>query len=279
MRAPRKSSGSSLRVRFSADRPSEAHSGWYAAFAARYDDLYRSPERVRFAAPFLDGILRRHAPGIDVLDVACGTFSMDVPLLARGYHIVGRDLSPAMVAHARRALRSSRRRADVRRADMRTLDLGRTFDAVLCLGTAFNYLVEPTEIRATVGVFKKHLHPRGILILDLTNFEAWIRNPMNARAEVDETFPDGVRVTVFGLNDQDLRRRIHSARFITAVKRGRRLDLRFSEAPLRIWRKEDLGGLLRRSGFSILGWWGDLRIGRSYDPRTRSRLDAVAVRR
>jgi SAM-dependent methyltransferase len=241
--------------------------------------LYSNPDRVRFAAPFLGGILRRHAPGIDILDVACGTFALDVPLLARGYHIVGRDRSPAMVAQARRAFRFSSGQGDVGRGDMRTLDLGRTFDAILCLGTAFNYVVEPDEIRATVRGFKKHLRPRGILILDLTNFEAWIRNPMNARADVDEIFPDGVRVSVFGLNDQDLRRRIHYARFITAAKRGQRLDLRFSEAPLRIWRKEDLGGLLRRSGFSILGWWGDLRIGRSYDPRTSSRLVAVAVRR
>jgi SAM-dependent methyltransferase len=278
MRAPRKSSGSSLRVRFSVDDPPEAHQGWYAALATRYDDLYRNPERVRFAAPFLDRILRQHAPGFDVLDVACGTFGLDLPLLARGYRIVGRDLSPSMVAQARRALRSSHRRGDVARADMRTLDVGRTFDAVLCLGTAFNYLVQPAEIRATLAVFKKHLRPRGILILDLTNFEAWIRNPANARAEVDHIFPDGMRVTVFGLNDQDLRRRIHHARFLTALMRGSRLDLHLSEAPLRIWRKEDLGGLLRRSGFGILGWWGDLRIGRSYKPRTSPRLVVVAVR-
>jgi hypothetical protein len=102
---------------------------------------------------------------------------------------------------------------------------------------------------------------------------------MNARAEVDHIFPDGARVTVFGLNDQDLRRRVHYARFITAVKQGQRLDLRFSEAPLRIWRKKDLGGLLRRSGFNILGWWGDLRVGQSYNPRTSPRLVAIAVRR
>ena len=279
MRAPRKSSGSSLRVRFLADESSEAHSGWYAAFAARFDRLYSRPERVRFAVQFLDDALRRHAPGIEVLDVACGTFGLDLPLLACGYHIVGRDLSPAMVAQAHRALRSSRRQADVGRADMRTLNLGRTFDAVLCLGTAFNYLVEPAEIRTAMRAFWKHLRPRGILIMDLTNFEAWIRNPMNARADVDETFPDGVRVTVFGLNDQDLRRRIHYARFITAAKRGQRLDLRFSEAPLRIWRRKDLDGLLRRTGFSILGWWGDLRMNRLYNPRTSPRLVAVAVRR
>src|SRR5438552_6073931 len=120
---------------------------------------------------------------------------------------------------------------------------------------------------------------RGILILDLTNFDAWIRNPMNARADVDEVFPDGVRVIVFGLNDQVLRQRIHYARFITTVKQRQCLDLRFSEAPLRIWRQKDLGGLLRRSGFGILGWAGDLRIGRSYSPRTSPRLVAVAVRR
>src|SRR5207247_8927373 len=105
--------GSALRLQCAVHHPSAAHSGLYAAFAARYDRLSSRPERVRFAAPFLDDVLRRHSPGIEVLDVACGTFGLDLPLLASGYHIVARDLSPAMVAQARRALRSSRRRADV----------------------------------------------------------------------------------------------------------------------------------------------------------------------
>src|SRR5438046_8351293 len=109
---------------------------------------------------------RDRSPRRSLRDVWLG-----LPLLASGYHIVGRDLSPAMVDQARRALRSSRRRADVGRADMRTLNLGRTFDAVLCLGTAFNYLVEPAEIRTAMRVFRKHLRPGRILILDLTTFD------------------------------------------------------------------------------------------------------------
>jgi SAM-dependent methyltransferase len=266
-------------VRFSVDRESEAHQGFFAALADRYNGLYSNPERTRFAGPFLDGILRRYAPGNDVLDVACGTFALDLPLLARGYHVVGRDLSPAMVAQARRTLRSSRKQGDVAVGDMRTLDLGRTFDAILCLGTAFNYLVAPVDIRAAVLAFRSHLRPRGFLVLDLTNFDGWIRRPTNARAEMDRTFPDGLRVTIFGLNDQDLRRRIHIARFIMASKRGRNLDLRFSEAPLRIWKKDDLRKMLRGAGFHVVGWWGDLRVGRSYARRTSPRMVAGAVKK
>lgn len=55
-------------------------------------------------------------------------------------------------------------------ADMRTLNLGRTFDAVICLFSSIGYVTDPAEMRSTVGRLAAHVGPGGVLILD-----GWIR--------------------------------------------------------------------------------------------------------
>ncbi len=277
MRARRRSSGSSSRVRFSGSERSQAHARWYRTVAEHYDHLY-DPGRVTKAYPFLHDLFRRRGPVLDVLDVACGTFAVDLPLLRRGYRITGRDASAEMLRIARRRLRESGRSANLGRADMRSLRLEREFDAILCLGTAFNYLAESSDVRRALRGFRRQVRRGGLLVLDLTNFDAWIRNPQNARAEVDYRTPDGSRIAVFAFNDQDLPRSTHLARFLTVVQTGRGIDIRFDEAPLRIWTKGHLTEALQSQGFKPVEWWGDLRLGARYDRRRSPRLVSVSTR-
>ncbi len=278
MRARRRSNASSLRVRFSGSEADRAHQGWFGRFAEEYDRLYDSAKRDREAFLFLHDLFRRHGPVRDVLDVACGTFSLDLPLVKRGYRVVGRDLSGPMLKVARRTLRAAGKDADLGIADMRQLALRRTFDAVLCLGTAFNYLATREDVRAALKAFRRHLRPGGLLVLDTTNFEAWIHDPKNASVEQDYSAPDGTRIAVFAFNDQDLPRGIHQARLISAVQRGRTLNLSYSEAPLRIWDQGQLGRSLESAGFRPIAWAGDLRLGSRYVRLRSRRLVAVAER-
>ena len=277
MRERRRFSGSSSRVRFLGSEGGRAHARWYTTIADHYDRLYNS-QRVARADPFLQQLFLRHGRVKDVLDVACGSFALDLPLLKRGYRVVGRDVSEAMLRLARRTLKTAGRTADLDRADMRSLRLDRRFDAVLCLGTAFNYLAALSDVRKALNTFRSHLRKGGMLVLDLTNFDAWLRHPQNARAEVDYSMPDGTRTAIFAFNDQDLSRRIHHARFLTVVQRNGRIDLSFDEAPLRIWRRQELDRALRASGFRPLEWWGDLRLGAKYKRLRSSRMVSVSRR-
>jgi SAM-dependent methyltransferase len=266
-------------VRFLGSESGRAHARWFRILAESYDTLtpgvLRRPVQ---AAVALHDLFRRRGPVRDVLDVACGTFSIDIGLVKRGYRVVGRDLSKDMIRVARRNAREAGIGADIAAADMRTLRLGRSFDALACLGTAFNYLASPADIRRGLGAFRRHLRQGGLLVLDTTNFEPWIDAPMNVRAEIDHRAKDGTRLAIFTFNGQDRSRSLHFARFITAVQRGRAIDLAFDEAPLRIWTKERLAAALRQRRFQPVEWWGDLRRTVAYDRRRSPRLVAVAVR-
>src|SRR5947209_6265517 len=208
MKARRRSSDSSLPVRFSGTEHGRSHARWYRTIAEHYDRMY-DPERATRADAFLRHLFLRHAVGREVLDVACGTFAIDVPLVKRGYHVAGRDRSEEMLRVARRNLRTAGVTADVGRADMRSLRLGRRFDAVLCLGTAFNYLASSADASKALQTFRDQIRPGGVLVLDLTNFEALIQRPKNVRAEVDYQSVDGTKIAIFAFNEQDVRRIIH----------------------------------------------------------------------
>jgi SAM-dependent methyltransferase len=53
---------------------------------------------------------------------------------------------------------------------MRTLDLARTFDVVICLFSSIGYMTDPIEMRSAVGRLAAHVAPGGVLILD-----GWVR--------------------------------------------------------------------------------------------------------
>jgi len=114
----------------------------------------------------LDRLIKESCPHArTLLDVACGT-GAHLAELRQWYEVEGADLSPAMLSVARERLPG----VPLHQADMRTLDLGRSFDAVICLFSSIGYVSDPAEMRSAVGHLAAHVAPGGVLILD-----GWVR--------------------------------------------------------------------------------------------------------
>jgi SAM-dependent methyltransferase len=114
--------------------------------------------QVAFAAKALG--LRK---GARVLDVPCG-FGRHARLLARrGMLVVGVDLSPAMIAEARRG--GPQPGLSFVRADMRRLAYHGEFDAVLNLYTSFGYF-SPRQNLDVLRRMARALKPSGRILID-----------------------------------------------------------------------------------------------------------------
>jgi len=99
--------------------------------------------------------------GNALLDVACGTGGH--PTYLREHYVVeGLDLSPEMLDIARK------RHPDLvlHQADMTSFDLGRRFDAVVCLFSAIAYAQTVPLLRQTLSTMARHLLPGGVLIAE-----------------------------------------------------------------------------------------------------------------
>jgi SAM-dependent methyltransferase len=142
--------------------------GKYEKSARIYDLLYVGAGIKDYHAETaeLRRIIDQSCPGAkSLLDVACGT-GAHLAELRQWYEVEGADLSPAMLSVAGERLPG----VPLHEADMRTLDLGRFFDAVICLFSSIGYVTEPAEMGSAVARLAAHVAPGGVLILD-----GWVR--------------------------------------------------------------------------------------------------------
>lgn len=94
-----------------------------------------------------------------VLDAGCGTGRTARELARRGLDVVGVDIDPAMLTTGQR--KAPELRWEV--ADLESVDLGRTFDAVLLAGNVMIFLTPGSEGMVLKNL-ARHLAPGGLLV-------------------------------------------------------------------------------------------------------------------
>jgi SAM-dependent methyltransferase len=110
---------------------------------------------------------RALAAGGPVLDVACGTGRVLLPLLAAGVAADGLDLSPALLARAREKARGAGFQPALFEADMRNFRLPQRYSRVFVTFNAFVHNLTQADQLATLRNCRDHLLPEGALVFDL----------------------------------------------------------------------------------------------------------------
>jgi len=142
--------------------------------------LYDQPELYELIYPDPDEVTPNYclrawaaylpAPPRSVLDIGCGT-ARDLNVLSRRIpDCWGVDFQERAIAYATR-LRPHLRLVQ---GDMRSLQLGRTFDAIISFGSTLLYALEQDDLTATLSSVARHAHPGTLLLLDLTNASAFL---------------------------------------------------------------------------------------------------------
>ncbi|EIE98989.1 class I SAM-dependent methyltransferase [Saccharomonospora glauca] len=136
-------------------------------YESTYVDVYdlvmrnRPKDYEKEAASVVEVIRERNGSARSLLDVACGT-GLHLRYLADAFDSVeGVDLSPDMLALARKRIP----RATFSQGDMRTLDRGAKFSAVTCL-FAIPHLSSEKELKKTVRSLVDHLEPGGVVVVE-----------------------------------------------------------------------------------------------------------------
>jgi len=141
----------------------------FSRSARLYDAIYASIRDYPREAAELDRLIQARRPGArTVLDVACGTGAHLEHL--SGYEVEGLDLDPEMLVVARERLPG----VPFHEGDMVAFDLGRRFDAVVCMFSSIGYVRTAERLRSAIGSMARHLEPGGLLVVEpwLTP-EAW----------------------------------------------------------------------------------------------------------
>ncbi|HET9496116.1 MAG TPA: class I SAM-dependent methyltransferase [Chloroflexia bacterium] len=124
----------------------------------------------------------RHAkrPVRDVLDVGCGTGAHMV-YLQRHYNVEGLDLDPGLLQVARAKLPD----LTFHQGNMLDFDLGRQFDAAMCMFGAIAYTLTPGALNTAVENIARHVRPGGVVVV-----EPWLRPDVYKPGTVHAQFVD-----------------------------------------------------------------------------------------
>jgi 2-polyprenyl-3-methyl-5-hydroxy-6-metoxy-1,4-benzoquinol methylase len=154
--------------------------GWFNPIAEFLGEAYWAPGTTRVQAfttgteqevDFLVDALAL-APGMRILDAGCGPGRHALALAARGFDVLGVDLSPDFVQLARHAAHvlEVTHRVSFEIADLRSLEFAGEFDAVICLCQGGVGLLGGSDDEAVVlERFRAALRPGGRVAVSAFN--------------------------------------------------------------------------------------------------------------
>jgi SAM-dependent methyltransferase len=171
-------------------RSGDAAFSTYERFAPIYDDFnHRNNYEMWLGQKLLPELEQRGLRQGRVLDVGCGT--------GRGWQVHGCDLSPSMLERAREQFGDA---VDLDVADMRELPVFGSFELVVAMNDAVNYLIGDGELEQALRGMRANLAPDGLLLFDCNSklMISLAYEPME-----DEVVKDGKRWTWTGLGRED----------------------------------------------------------------------------
>lgn len=201
-----------------------------------------------------------------ILEIACGTGRVTIPLAQAGAQITGLELSPGMLTVARQ---KSLGLEQVRwvEASMRAFDLGETFDLILIPGHSFQFMLTPEAQLECLETLKRHLAPHGTLIIHLDHQDfAWLAEVGGSQAGVFQpgsvvTDPvTGKRYRSFASwSYEPVTQTATANKYYEKLGPGGQVLSRLERGPLQLHClfRTEMEHLLARAGFTVQALYGD----------------------
>jgi SAM-dependent methyltransferase len=201
---------------------------------------------------------RRHAEvsAGPVLEIACGTGRLTLPIAAAGIRIAGVDASAPMIAQARRKALDAKLTVDWYVQDARSMELNRRFALAFIATNALQHLHDLASLHAFFSRARSHLRPDGLLIID-------VFNPMIAKlargfgvpySHKEFSLLDGRHVEVEA--DSEYLSDAQVLHFILTYRHERQI-IYTKDVRMRCFFPEELLALCHLSGFEVVGRFGN----------------------
>lgn len=143
----------------------------YKDFAFIYDELMNEVDYNGWVE-YIEEIIEKEGTKVqNILELACGTGNLTIPLTKKNYDIAGIDISEEMLGVAREKAEKEGVELVLLQQDIAELDFDITnLDCVLCACDGFNYITYDEDLES---VFKKTyelLKENGLFIFDISSF-------------------------------------------------------------------------------------------------------------
>lgn len=197
--------------------------------------------------------------GQPVLELACGTGRLTIPLAEDGVDIVGLDISTRMLELAEAKARARHLHVPFVRGDARAFDLDRKFKFVFIPAQSLSHLHEREELEACFACVRRHLAEGGRFLIELFNpsLKLLAREPERhypvGRGEYEDADAGG-RVVVTAQSRYDATTQVNHIRYHFQSEKGEDEVLSFE---MRQFFPQEIDALLVYNGLRIENKYGN----------------------
>ena len=224
--------------------------------------------------------------GGPVLEIACGTGRVAIPIARQGFAVTGLDVVPGMLEVARS--KAAGLPISWIEGDARAFDLGERFRLVFLTGNAFQLFLTNADQEALLRQVRAHLHDEGLFAFET-------RNPRWRTREDRDEDRDGLFVDLETRAEEEARpsftdaegREVRESRtqvydhvaqvlHWTSYRRwhdGSEERTKITRIALRYTFPQELAALLHYNGFTIVRQYGDWNL----EPLTAASRSIIAV--
>ncbi|MBC5647001.1 class I SAM-dependent DNA methyltransferase [Christensenella tenuis] len=219
----------------------------YGALAQLYDDLmydapYEDWSQYIIAQLCASGV----EPGADLLEYACGTGNVTLPLAKAGYHVTAVDASEEMLFCAQEKTRKNALRVNYVCEDMCRFRLNRPACAAVCACDGVNYLLTDAELRRFFEQTYANLQEDGIFLFDISSAYK-LENILGNEFYYD----DGEDKTYFWQNRFDSERKTVTMELTFFTRQDGDIYERRDEIHVqRAWKSAEIEAMLCDTGFA-----------------------------
>jgi cyclopropane fatty-acyl-phospholipid synthase-like methyltransferase len=200
--------------------------------------------------------------GSPLLELACGSGRLLVPLARAGYELTGVDSSASMLNLAQHALEQAgvAGQCTLVQENMSRLHLGQKFRlAFIALGS-FGHVYSRQEQRQTLAVVRDHLTPGGRFILDISNADVRYMEQLSGQMLHQGTWKrdDGTLLSHFVSPASSLTKHmLELTHFYDEHKQGEAVQRTVTTTHIYLFERNEVELLLEEAGFRILDVYGD----------------------
>jgi SAM-dependent methyltransferase len=239
-------------------------------------DLNRKGE-VDFLAHCFAAHARR--PVRRVLDIACGTGPHLMRLAARGYRMVGLDLSRKNIEFLGERLAATGQPAELMVGDMTDFRLARPVDAAICMQDSQGHLLSNEALLAHLRAVAASVRPGGLYIFDRYMTSSWT-NPARSWSWSKRRGRLIVRASFSALHDVNPVTQVFREKMVLeAVENGTRRVYRQTHTSRMVFPQELRALVELAGGFEFVQWYFGFKPHQVLERSRHPLLMVVVLRR
>jgi ubiquinone/menaquinone biosynthesis C-methylase UbiE len=220
---------------------------------AEYYDLFASNDDLPF---YLEYAKIQKGP---ILDLACGTGRVTIPLAEAGYSVIGLESSPSMLQVARRKVsklsEDVKSRINLIHSNMISFKINQKFNLII-IPTSFGHCLTKEQQQSCLSCINKHLTNKGKFVLDLYLGESL--NKSGSFKDEPIKIDNKRMVRRSGTYETDFKKQISYYKLKFQIfDKNELIDEIFEESIVAVIFSSEINQLLKETGFKIVNEYSD----------------------